>query len=91
MVLGKRVKNQWVSEEEHDFIIGTAMNHYGVTHPTRWHRHFKIMFLFLDSLIFFAFVQNNHCGTKLKAISCRHKLRNLLSITVYTSWIWTIE
>ena len=23
MILGKRVKNQGVSEEEHDFIIGT--------------------------------------------------------------------
>ena len=34
MILGKRVKNQWVSEDEHDFIIGTPMNDYGATHPT---------------------------------------------------------
>ena len=34
MILGKTVKNQWVGEEEHDFIIGTSMNHYGATHPT---------------------------------------------------------
>ena len=34
MILGKRVKNQGVSKEEHDFIIGTPMNHYGATHPT---------------------------------------------------------
>ena len=33
MILGKRVKNQGVSEEEHDFIIGSPMNHYGETHP----------------------------------------------------------
>ena len=33
MVLGKRVKNQGVREEEHDFIIGSPMNHYGKTHP----------------------------------------------------------
>ena len=32
MILGKRVKNQGVSEEEHDFIIGSPMNH-GETHP----------------------------------------------------------
>ena len=34
MILYRRVKSQGVSEEEHDFIIGTAMNHYGATHPT---------------------------------------------------------
>ena len=34
MILDKRVKNQWVSEEEHDFINGTPMNDYGATHPT---------------------------------------------------------
>ena len=66
MILGKRVKNQGVSEEEHDFTIGSPMNRYGETYPTRGHRHFKIMFLFLDSLIIFAFVQNNGCDTKLK-------------------------
>ena len=33
MILGKRVKNQGVSEEENDFIIGSPMNHYGETHP----------------------------------------------------------
>ena len=69
MILDKKVKSQWVGEEEHDFIIGTAMNHHVATHPTRGHRHFKIMFLFLDSLIFLTFVQNNCCGTNLKAIS----------------------
>ena len=26
MILGKRVKNQGVSEEEHDFIIGTPIS-----------------------------------------------------------------
>ena len=31
MILGKRLKNQGVSEEEHDFIIGSPMN--GETHP----------------------------------------------------------
>ena len=35
---------------------------------------------FLDSLIFFAFVQNNYCGAKLKAISCSYNLRNFLPI-----------
>ena len=25
MILNKRVKSHWVSEEEHDFIIGTPM------------------------------------------------------------------
>ena len=34
MILDKRVKTQGVSEEEHDFIIGTPMNYYGATHPT---------------------------------------------------------
>ena len=34
MILGKRVKNQGVSEEEHDFITGSPMNHYGETYPT---------------------------------------------------------
>ena len=35
MILNKRVKCQRVSEEEHDFIIGTpVVNHYGATHPT---------------------------------------------------------
>ena len=34
MILDKRVKNQGVSEEEFDFIIGSPMNHYGETHPT---------------------------------------------------------
>ena len=83
MILGKRVKHYGVSEEEHDFIIGNPMNHYGETHPTGGHRHFKI--LFLDSLIFFAFVQNNGCGIKLKAISYRYNLRNFLSIDLFTS------
>ena len=32
MILYKRVKSQGVSDEEHDFIIGTPMNHYGATH-----------------------------------------------------------
>ena len=31
MILGKRVKNQGVSEEEHDFVIGCPLNHYGET------------------------------------------------------------
>ena len=70
MFLDKRVKSQGVSDEEHDFIIGTHMNHYGATHPTLRHRHFKIMFLFLDSLIFSAFAQNL-CGFKFKANLCR--------------------
>ena len=34
MILNNWVKSQGVSEEEHDFIIGTPMNHYTVTHPT---------------------------------------------------------
>ena len=51
MIFDKRVKSQGVSEEEHDSIIGIPMNHYGATHPTLGHRHFKIMFLFLDSLL----------------------------------------
>ena len=34
MILNKRVKSQGVGEEEHDFIIGTPMNHYGATHST---------------------------------------------------------
>ena len=42
--------------------------------------YFKMMFVFLDSLTFFAFMQNNCCGTKLKAILCRCILRNFLSI-----------
>ena len=33
MILGKRVKTQGVSEEEHDFIIGTPINHYCEKHP----------------------------------------------------------
>ena len=33
MILGKRVKNQGVSEEEHYLTIGSPMNHYGETHP----------------------------------------------------------
>ena len=34
---------------------------------------------FLDFLIaFIAFVQNNCCGIKLKAISCRYNLQNVL-------------
>ena len=33
MILGKRAKNQWVSEEEHDFIIRSPMSHYVATHP----------------------------------------------------------
>ena len=41
MILGKRVKPQGVSEEQHDFIIGSPMNHYGATHPTRGNRHVK--------------------------------------------------
>ena len=34
MILDKSVKSQGVHEEEHDFKIGTPMNHYGVTHST---------------------------------------------------------
>ena len=35
MILGKKVKSHRVSEEEHDFMIGSPMNHdYGETHPT---------------------------------------------------------
>ena len=34
MILDKSVKSQGVREEEHDFIIGTPINHYGATHPT---------------------------------------------------------
>ena len=34
MILNKRVKSQGVSEDLHDFIIGSPMNHYGATHPT---------------------------------------------------------
>ena len=34
MILGKRLKNQGVSEKEHDSIIGSPMNHYGETYPT---------------------------------------------------------
>ena len=52
MILDKRVKSQGVCEEEHDFIIGTPMNHNVATHPTSGHRHFKITFLFNDSLTF---------------------------------------
>ena len=85
MILDKRVKTEGVSEEEHDFIIGTPMNHYGATHPTEGYRYFKIMFLFLDYLILFVFVQNNCCGIKLKAISCRYNLQNILSIDLFTS------
>ena len=49
MILDERLKSQGVSEEEHDFIIGTPT--IMMTHPTG-HRHLKIMFRFLDSLIF---------------------------------------
>ena len=34
MILAKKLKSQGVSEKEHDFIIGTRINHYGATHPT---------------------------------------------------------
>ena len=34
MILDKRVKTLRVSEEEHYFITGCPMNHYGATHPT---------------------------------------------------------
>ena len=46
---------------------------------------------FLDSLIFFTFVQNNCCGAKLKAISCRYNMRNFLSIDLFTSLLQTTE
>ena len=49
------------------------------------YRHSKIMFLFLDSQIFFVFVQNNCCGIKLKAISCGffiHRFSHLIVIDI---------
>ena len=77
MILDKRIKSQGASDEEHVFLT-YEVNPYGATHPTRGHRYFKIMFLLFDFLMFIAFVQNNCCGTKLKAMSCRYNLQIFL-------------
>ena len=79
MILDKRVESQVVSEEEHDFIIGTPMKWTIMALTFQNHISFP---LFPD---IFAFVQINCWGIKLKAIICSYNLRNVLSIDLSTS------
>ena len=75
MILDKRIKSQGVSED--DFIIGTPMKRIiSVQHILHEGTDIlKSCFFPWLSDIFFAFVQNNCYGIKLKAILFRYHLQ----------------